>query len=270
MPRLDLPPGFHSAHTHCPSQLALQRASYTALHNMNSCPFSAVFDTGGSYDHKDVESDGECYICREPFSTDDDGCHAIQLNQCGHVVGHECFRQWSARVPNVCPYYSHHLPFTSRTMTDEAWTVAALRYACSSGMFIWVNSMLLDAAVITFLKSTSRAESNAIIAYSQKVEFTAAHRDLIQKRYWSMGWRFLLVGTIASMIIIPLWIRLLPTDCIWHRGTPFEFEHHMCRSGMAKMQVEFCLLIFCVHSIAVFIYLYVVGRLLRLRQSRKY
>jgi hypothetical protein len=55
-------------------------------------------------------------ICRSPYAGadnddgDDGNCEAIRLTHCGHIIGDRCFYSWIIRQPDICPYWSHHLP----------------------------------------------------------------------------------------------------------------------------------------------------------------
>ncbi|KAF2821034.1 hypothetical protein CC86DRAFT_411348 [Ophiobolus disseminans] len=57
----------------------------------------------------DTSTLDDCPICREPFNSPE-GCYAVRLNDCGHVVGFKCFQEWAQRVPGTCVYWSHKLP----------------------------------------------------------------------------------------------------------------------------------------------------------------
>jgi hypothetical protein len=64
-----------------------------------------------TYAHERIESQSRrtVYRRKEHFS-DSDGCHAIRLTHCGHIVGHECFEEWIQQYPETCIYWNHELP----------------------------------------------------------------------------------------------------------------------------------------------------------------
>ncbi|KAF1850809.1 uncharacterized protein K460DRAFT_412456 [Cucurbitaria berberidis CBS 394.84] len=118
----------------------------------------AIFWSAASYDHKtetNISAEDGCFICKERFATNtnEEGCHAIRLTHCNHVVGHECFRQWSARVPETCPYWNHHLPSIPRSrQPDENWGVTILRWICSTRWFSQLD-YLISESDIAFLQA---------------------------------------------------------------------------------------------------------------------
>ncbi|KAH7084106.1 hypothetical protein FB567DRAFT_550138 [Paraphoma chrysanthemicola] len=64
---------------------------------------AGLFTRPDSYEHVPCPTaTDECIICREPFK-------AIQISECGHIVGYGCFGQWLRSYPDMCPMYGHHL-----------------------------------------------------------------------------------------------------------------------------------------------------------------
>ncbi|CAI6303104.1 unnamed protein product [Periconia digitata] len=51
-----------------------------------------------------------CTVCNEPFRMNSlDHCRAIQLLECSHIVGDNCFRKWLDRHEQQCLNWNHHL-----------------------------------------------------------------------------------------------------------------------------------------------------------------
>jgi hypothetical protein len=92
--------------------------------------FGALFEGINNYAYESVTAadDDEYMICKEPYLKDDfsdaDGCHAIRLTECGHIIGLECFSVWIQRQPEPCTYWNHHLKDLSKESTN-------LEYICS-------------------------------------------------------------------------------------------------------------------------------------------
>jgi hypothetical protein len=76
---------------------------------------SAYFIRPSNYAFEFVTASKEdiCMICRSPYTSpenNEEGCQAIRLTNCNHVIGLECFDAWVLRHPRTCPYWSHDLP----------------------------------------------------------------------------------------------------------------------------------------------------------------
>lgn len=116
---------------------------------MPTSKLSAIFRALPTYNHQPVPNispDDECFICQEPYVTKagvDEGCYAIRLTACSHVIGHKCFAEWAARMPDTCPYWNHHIPSIPQPcLPDENAGVTILRWLCSTRWFIWVDDFL--------------------------------------------------------------------------------------------------------------------------------
>jgi hypothetical protein len=59
----------------------------------------------------DIHPDSLCGVCREPYSLDGegDGCRPIRLIDCGHIIGLECFDEWTRTHPDMCTNWNHRL-----------------------------------------------------------------------------------------------------------------------------------------------------------------
>jgi len=100
---------------------------------MSRYRLSNVFNDQYTYTYTPLpnpDPEAECFICKTPYSPHDpDGCQAIQLNPCGHIIGHSCFTEWINRAPQSCPYWSHHHPPTLKpSVGDESLEVKFLRW----------------------------------------------------------------------------------------------------------------------------------------------
>jgi hypothetical protein len=98
-----------------------------------------------------------------------EGCHAIRLKACGHVVGYECFRSWLQRVPHRCPYWN--LAFTTATTAvSSPWTVGdcvsrALDYVCDSWWFTFQEDTFHDIVIGTRISAREASALDAAADY---------------------------------------------------------------------------------------------------------
>jgi hypothetical protein len=105
--------------------------------------------TRSGYPHTFVTTspDDECMICRDPYrssNSDEDGCRAIRL-ECNHIMGYECFHRCVQSRPNICPYYSHHLPFDPNMPLDNASFIERkLVWVCTSHWFKAHEAAILE------------------------------------------------------------------------------------------------------------------------------
>jgi hypothetical protein len=51
-------------------------------------------------------ADEVCMICLEPYAKE----QAIRLTHCGHLIGSDCFRDWTSYHPETCTYWNDPLP----------------------------------------------------------------------------------------------------------------------------------------------------------------
>jgi hypothetical protein len=105
-----------------------------------------------------IDAEAECFICKSPyFPHDPEGCQAIQLQPCGHIIGHQCFTEWISRTSEMCPYWSHDLPRVLTSLpSSEDLQVKVLRSVVNSP---WIT--LIDkhhAEVLTYIRSLGWAQ----------------------------------------------------------------------------------------------------------------
>lgn len=81
-------------------------------------------------------------FCREPYlpiDSTEEGCHAIRLKECGHIVGDACFADWQIHQPDSFAYWNHKLTLFTHTSVwahDETDRIVILvRYLASSTFF---------------------------------------------------------------------------------------------------------------------------------------
>jgi hypothetical protein len=104
------------------------------LEDKSNCHLADIFNELGTYQYLEMQKPNpelECFICKGPYQPHDpEGCHAIEPHPSGHIIGHECFKEWNNRNPQACPYRSHHLP--EAIIPDENIGVTLLRWVVNS------------------------------------------------------------------------------------------------------------------------------------------
>ncbi|KAH6881538.1 hypothetical protein BKA58DRAFT_4251 [Alternaria rosae] len=110
---------------------------------MSRYRLSNVFNDQYAYNYTTLpnpDPETECFICKTPyFPNDAEGCQAIQLHPCGHIIGRECFGEWISRAPQSCPYWSHHLPPTLKaSASEDSLEVKFLRWVVHTP---WITSL---------------------------------------------------------------------------------------------------------------------------------
>jgi hypothetical protein len=82
-------------------------------------------------------------ICKEPYLKDDssgaDGCHAIRITECGHIIGLECFSVWIQRQPETCTYWNHHLKDLSMKLSSQEYVCGRF---CNSRWFMYIETSI--------------------------------------------------------------------------------------------------------------------------------
>jgi len=129
----------------------------------------AMFRGPNDYAHNDrvhVESDDECAFCKEPYATtaSQEGCRAIRLYDCGHIVGYECFRTWLQRQPDTCLYYNHALPRGRKSVASLQDCIERfLEFICTTYWFLLVedltHNLMFDETLTTAADYMLRLES---------------------------------------------------------------------------------------------------------------
>jgi hypothetical protein len=82
-----------------------------------------VFNDQDTYNHTtlpDTDADAECLICKSPyFPHDPEGCQAIQLQPCGHIIGRQYFDECLLMESGSCLYCMHNLPRALKASASE-------------------------------------------------------------------------------------------------------------------------------------------------------
>jgi hypothetical protein len=145
----------------------------------------------------DIDPDDVCLICQEPYNTAD-GCVAVRLQHCGHVVGYGCFIDWASRMPNTCTHWNHHLPIFQFIQVQGplervlAW-ICATRLFRAMDSYVFKRLVLIDSILVV-------GKDNTVWGYSQ---------------LWLKHALATMIGVIPSMVLAPIFASLLSSVCQW-------------------------------------------------------
>lgn len=93
-----------------------------------------------------ASADDICPICRDMYSPE--GCSAIRLDECGHVFGDKCFRNWITNYPRTCPYFSHTLKYEIQFVTKKTHPLARrmemiILYICGTPFWAFFDDLFV-------------------------------------------------------------------------------------------------------------------------------
>jgi hypothetical protein len=89
-----------------------------------------------------------CFVCHEPYNTPE-GCLAIKLTHCGHVVGLACLEEWARRRPNTCLHWNHHIPSLNKPH-DRGRYETVLAWICGTSWFRTVDKLVQECPRIGY------------------------------------------------------------------------------------------------------------------------
>jgi hypothetical protein len=151
-----------------------------------------------AYTHANAASDDECMICKEPYGND--GCTAIRLTECGHVIGFSCFRQWLQRQPDACPYWNHKL--------GRSGNMSLLERVCKTVWFEYMELSVLerdDSGLLTpSLRVLHEGRLGLVDAKTLLLEYSVPHL-----------WVGPTLGAILGIIFLCLFATYLGLGCVW-------------------------------------------------------
>ena len=112
----------------------------------------------------DADIAGVCMVCKDPLNTTE-GCIAIRLTHCNHVIGLECFMEWINRMPNTCTHWNHHIPYVSLSHAP-GWNQKSLTWICATRIFLAIDSHV-SAKVIQFDEAVVVRKESTIWEHSK-------------------------------------------------------------------------------------------------------
>lgn len=176
-------------------------------------PLRSFSDSRSVYRHAphNPSTDDVCPICRDPYaSVLGGGCHAIRLENCGHVFGDKCFREWVTCYPRTCPYYNHTLPLELQYLTSSNDWIAHITerivlYACSTTLWEFLDDLFLEL-LIQRAARTRRSKVNRALRSLSRGALETEEAELLRTTY--------------SCMMFSLWINMavLPILCVLFIG----------------------------------------------------
>jgi hypothetical protein len=163
-------------------------------------------------------------ICREPYKqpgSNDDGCHAIRLSECGHTIGRECFRDWLLRHPDTCPFYNHPLKLLQQH--DLSRVERFIETLCKTRFFLDFE----DAIILPILADSANVKHQKALLNLHSDRMTLRDAATILSFYGVLafclsgfivacGYLLEIIGVAMYVVIRWLLVRFLPT-------TPWAF-----------------------------------------------
>jgi hypothetical protein len=150
-----------------------------------------------AYTHANVASDNDCMICKESYGND--GCAAIRLTECGHVIGLSCFRQWLQRQPDACPYWNHKL--------RRSGNMSPLEFVCKTAWFGLMEQLVLEWDDSGLLTHSLQALHDG--------RLTLSDARTILKFSVSPLWVGPTLGAILGVVFLCLLATYLSLGCVW-------------------------------------------------------
>jgi len=249
---------------------------------MSRYRLSNVFNDQYTYTYTPLpnpDPEAECFICKTPYSPHDpEGCQAIQLHPCGHIIGHSCFTEWINRTPQSCPYWSHHLPPTLKpSVGDEDLEVKFLRWLVHTKWITHIDHhhdfhleiltplkwrrralcavealakgtltdedvyVLTKASFLTFMDAVFRRDMYASI----RVFVVGLGVELMGRAirlYFSIGSDNVLldlVGRLVWLTILIIWVSILVYACAYSGVTWWVLKLGVRRRGATERRKRF-------------------------------
>ena len=251
---------------------------------MSRYRLSNVFNDQYTYKYTTLtkpDPEAECFICKTPYSPHDpEGCQAIQLHPCDHIIGHECFTEWINRAPQSCPYWSHHLPPTLKASASDAslevkflrwlvhtawithidhhhdflleilhhikWRQRALLAveALAKGAFTDEDvDVLTKVSFLTFMDPVFRRGIYAsIFVFWVGLEVQLMGPDI--RIYFSIGSDYVLldlVGRLVWLTILIIWVLMLVSACAYSGVTWWVLKLGVRRRGATERRKRPCM-----------------------------
>jgi hypothetical protein len=178
--------------------------------------FGALFEGINNYAYEPVTAadDDECMICKEPYLKDDssgaDGCHAIRITECGHIIGLECFSVWIQRQPETCTYWNHHLKDLSMKLSSPEYVCGRI---CNSRWFMYIETSIHFFEYRNrdrwpykhqrLLNALEALHANCLTyTHAYHIMISYVFNPLVSRPNWSLLYPIFIFGALINILLI--------------------------------------------------------------------